>query len=154
MNIKAADLVIGDLVMDGDNVAKITGVKCDGTVETTVSQQSNITLISPIPLTGEFLLFNNFKKLSGDNGIISGEYYFPFTGNSIYKFVTVSIIFYNGDKNMPYCLVRIDTKNSDGTGMNSIHNCDTKSVNQFQHLLRDCNLDCLSDNLSWECKTD
>lgn len=60
--MKINELQIGDWVYDGNSIAQITGITCDGIIETTHNQSSNIELIRPIPLTIEILEKNGFKK--------------------------------------------------------------------------------------------
>ena len=54
------ELMIGDWVLDGDNVAQVTSITCDGIIETTFNETSNIEVIHPIPLTPEILEKNGF----------------------------------------------------------------------------------------------
>lgn len=58
--MKIRDLKTGDIIIDGDKDAVITGLTCDGNIETTVNQYSNIENISDKPLTEEILLKNEF----------------------------------------------------------------------------------------------
>ena len=61
--MKVEELMIGDWIFDGDNVAQITGITCDGIIETTVTETSNIEVIEPIPLTPEILEKNGFENI-------------------------------------------------------------------------------------------
>lgn len=66
--MKANELMIGDWVFDGDEVAKVTSLTCDGIIETTRCI-SNIEVITPIPLTPEILEKNGFILVDKyDNG--------------------------------------------------------------------------------------
>ena len=58
--MKANELMIGDWVIDGKNIAQITSITCDGIIETTFNKSSNIEVIEPIPLTPEILEKNGF----------------------------------------------------------------------------------------------
>lgn len=59
--------MIGDWVYDGNSIAQVTGIICDGIIETTHNQSSNIEIIRPIPLSAEILEKNGFtKKLDAD----------------------------------------------------------------------------------------
>lgn len=58
--MKVEELSIGDWVIDGENIAQITSITCDGIIETTFNEYSNIEAIEPIPLTPEILEKNGF----------------------------------------------------------------------------------------------
>jgi len=58
--MKANELMIGDWVMDGKNIAQITSITCDGIIETTFNESSYIEVIEPICLTLEILEKNGF----------------------------------------------------------------------------------------------
>lgn len=49
------NLMIGDWVLDGNVYAQVTSITCDGIIETTHNETSNIELVEPIPLTPEIL---------------------------------------------------------------------------------------------------
>lgn len=59
--MKAEELMISDWVLDGDNVAQVTGITCDGIIETTLNETSNIEVIHPIPLIPEILEKNGWR---------------------------------------------------------------------------------------------
>lgn len=59
-DMESKDLMIGDWILDGYESAQITSLTCDGIVETTFREFSNIELIAPIPLTSEILKKNGF----------------------------------------------------------------------------------------------
>ena len=59
--MKANGLMIGDWVFDGDEVARVTSLTCDGIIETT-RRISNIEIITPIPLTPEILEKTGFER--------------------------------------------------------------------------------------------
>ena len=63
--MKANELMIANWVIDNGKYAQITGITCDGNIETTVNEKSNIELISPIPLTPEILEKNGFEEWDG-----------------------------------------------------------------------------------------
>ena len=60
--MKIERLQIGDWVYDGDTPAQITGITCDGIIETTVNEKTNIELLEPIHLTKEMLADWGFEK--------------------------------------------------------------------------------------------
>ena len=60
--MEANELMIGDWVIDGKNIAQITLITCDGIIETTFNESSNIEVIEPIPLTPEILEKNGWVK--------------------------------------------------------------------------------------------
>ena len=62
--MKTNELMIGDWVLDGNVYAQVTSITCDGNVETTHNEYSNIELIEPIQLTPEILEKNWFRKIS------------------------------------------------------------------------------------------
>lgn len=59
--MEANELMIGDFVLDGNVYAQVTSITCDGNIETTHNEHSNIELIEPIPLTQEILEKNGFR---------------------------------------------------------------------------------------------
>ena len=69
----ARELMIGDWVLDGNVYAQVTSITCDGNIETTHNEYSNIELILPIPLTPEILEQNGFRFDNSDTGDL--EYY-------------------------------------------------------------------------------
>lgn len=69
----ARELMIGDWVLDGNVYAQVTSITCDGNIETTHNEYSNIELIFPIPLTPEILERNGFRFDNSDTGDL--EYY-------------------------------------------------------------------------------
>ena len=66
--MKAEELTVGDWVYDGNSIAQITGIICDGIIETTHNQSSNIEIIRPIPLTIEILEKNGFEYINDEYG--------------------------------------------------------------------------------------
>ena len=60
--IKAEELMIGDWVLDGTQDAQVTGITCDGIIETTANANSNIELLEPIPITPEILEKNGWER--------------------------------------------------------------------------------------------
>lgn len=71
--MKANELMIGDWVIDGKNIAQIISITCDGIIETTFNKSSNIEVIEPIPLTQEILEKNGLEK--DNHGRLYGEYF-------------------------------------------------------------------------------
>lgn len=65
--MKATDLMIGDWVLDGTQIAQITSITCGGVIETTAHEISNIEVIEPIPLTKDILNQNfDFHTIPSD----------------------------------------------------------------------------------------
>lgn len=60
--MKTNELMIGDFVLDGNDYAQVTSITCDGNIETTHNEHSNIELIEPIPLTPEILEKNGWVR--------------------------------------------------------------------------------------------
>lgn len=118
------ELFTGAYVFDGTSIAQVTGITCDGIVETTRNPKSNIELIEPIPLTEEFFEKNGFKKLD-------------------YDYLKPNVAFDSNDM-----LIRITDLTNSGDGYWNVHidnedfetigSCDVKYVHQFQQLLRLC----------------
>lgn len=73
--MKANELMIGDWIMDGKNIAQITSITCDGIIETTFNENSNIEVIEPIHLTPEILEKNGFEKVLDEDGTECYRYY-------------------------------------------------------------------------------
>ena len=71
--MKVEELTVGDLVYDGNSIAQVTGITCDGIIETTHNQSSNIEIIRPIPLSVEILEKNGLEK--DNHGRLYGEYF-------------------------------------------------------------------------------
>ena len=67
--MNASDLMISDWVYDGNSIAQVTSITCDGIIETTHNQSSNIELIQPISLTVEILEKNGFVKEPDADGL-------------------------------------------------------------------------------------
>ena len=67
--MEAKDLMIGDWLLDGHVYAQVTSITCDGNIETTHNEHSNIELIEPIPLTSKVLEKNGFTKSTPPLGI-------------------------------------------------------------------------------------
>lgn len=53
--MKENELMTGDWVLDGNVYAQVTSITCDGNIETTHNEHSNIDLVEPILLTPEIL---------------------------------------------------------------------------------------------------
>lgn len=64
--MKITELTIGDWVLDGTTKAQATGIACDGEIETTFNEHSNIELIEPISITSEILENNGFEREDND----------------------------------------------------------------------------------------
>lgn len=64
--IDYGSLMIGDYVLDGNEIAQVTNIGCDGIISTTKYMTSNIMNISPIPLTTDILMKNDFEEIEKD----------------------------------------------------------------------------------------
>lgn len=53
--MEAKDLMIGDWVLDGNQIAQVVLLTCDGIIGTTFNESSNIEVVEPIPLTPDVL---------------------------------------------------------------------------------------------------
>lgn len=60
--------MVGDLIYDGNSIAQVTGNTCDGIIETTHNQSSNIEIIRPIPLSAEILEKIGFEYINDEYG--------------------------------------------------------------------------------------
>ena len=129
------ELMIGDYVLDGDNVAQITGITCDGIIETTFNETSNIEVIHPIPLTPEILEKNGFKKDAFTN--LSPDYYFNNDEYSICVNLNSTC-----DKSKSIWIEKRSNRFTVSIE-ESRHSLDKKPlyVYQLQHALRLCNID-------------
>ena len=67
--MKAKNLMIGDWILDGRVYAQVTSITCDGIIETTHNEFSNIELVEPIPLTPEIFKKNGFILKEGEKGV-------------------------------------------------------------------------------------
>ncbi len=72
--MKVTELIVGDWVLDGTQIAQITSITCDGVIETTANEFSNIEVIAPVPLTAEILEKNGFE-FDGDDIYKLGDYH-------------------------------------------------------------------------------
>ena len=66
--MKVEELTVEDWVYDGNSIAQVTGITCDGIIETTHNQFSNIELIRPIPLSAEILEKIGFEYINDEYG--------------------------------------------------------------------------------------
>ena len=106
------ELMIGDWVLDGDNIAQVTSITCDGIIETTFNETSNIEVIHPIPLTPEILEKNGWRcEYYGGRQ----EWWLDKTKFPIVRYSTSDTLHHNG-------IV-------------------LKYVHELQHVLRLCNID-------------
>lgn len=80
--MKVEDLMVCDWILDGRVYAQVTSITCDGIIETTHNEFSNIELVEPIPLTPEILEKNGFKKF------IAGQYILPMENKEIFVCIT------------------------------------------------------------------
>ena len=128
--MKAEDLMIGDWVIDGKNIAQITSITCDGIIETTFNESSNIEVIEPIPLTTEILENNGFKKF--DFLHIKGQYQWAWWENTLIS-VTLWCRELNNDTK-DGMMLKIEAPNSSlCLKVNYIH--------ELQHALRLCGIE-------------
>ena len=61
---------IGSWVLDGVDEAQVTGMTCDGIVDTTYRSRSNVELLSAIPVTREFFEGNGFTWVSDNHSYL------------------------------------------------------------------------------------
>jgi hypothetical protein len=123
--MKANELMIGDWVIDGKNIAQITSITCDGIIETTFNKSSNIEVIESIPLTPDILEKNGFTKSTPPPGIHARCYELD---NKKDKY-NLTIADYNKYKRL---LLDIDSEDSECFNIK----CDC--VHELQHALRLC----------------
>lgn len=118
--MEAKELMIGDWIIDGKNIAQITSITCDGIIETTFNKNSNIEVIEPIPLTSTILEKNEFtlkEEEKGMYGVTIAPYY---TRNDV-----PFEVFCDGD---PFAIWFKDPVN-------------IKYVHQLQHAIRLCGIE-------------
>lgn len=134
--MKATDLMIGDWVMDGKNIAQITLITCDGIIETTFNKSSNIEVIEPILLTSEILEKNGFEK--SYSSILTADGYKKLPQYKYKNTTQVQDICRN--------LITISYSDSEGgvydiqCGIGS-HIYDLKYVHQLQHAIKLCGIE-------------
>lgn len=61
--------MVCDWILDSHVYAQVTSITCDGIIETTHNEFSNIELVEPIPLTPEILEKNGFTLKEEEKGI-------------------------------------------------------------------------------------
>ena len=125
--MKANELMIGDWVIDGKNIAQITSIICDGIIETTFNKSSNIEVIEPIPLTPDILEKNGFTKSTPPPGIHARCYELD---NNKDRY-NLTIADYNKYKRL---LLNVDSEDSECFNIK----CDY--VHELQHALRLCGI--------------
>lgn len=118
--MKANELMIGDWVLDGNIYAQVTSITCDGNIETTHNEHSNIELVKPIPLTPEILEKNGFVLEEGEEGMY-GVVVAPYYSRDDVPFE----VFCDGE---PFAIWFKDPIN-------------IKYVHQLQHALRLCGIE-------------
>ena len=128
-------LMIGDWVLDGDEVTRVTSLTCDDIIETTL-RLSNIEIVTPIPLTAEILEKNGFER--SYSSILTADGYKKLPQYKYKNMVQVQDICRN--------LIKISYSDLEGgvydiqCGIGS-HIYDLKYVHQLQHALRLCGID-------------
>lgn len=125
--MKEKDLMIGDWVLDGNAYAQVTSITCDGNIETTHNEHSNIELVNPIPLTPEILEKNGFTKSTPPPGIHARCYKLD---NKKDRY-NLTIADYNKYKRL---LLDVDSEDSECFNIK----CDY--VHELQHALRLCRI--------------
>lgn len=116
--MKANELMIGDFVLDGNDYAQVTSITCDGNIETTHNEHSNIELIEPIPLTPEILEKNGFEKVQSIYFLKSLNKRYPYLLFIEYNIVNNCLFINDGLIPMPILY-----------------------VHQLQHVLRLCGIE-------------
>ena len=128
--MKANELMIGDWVLDGNVYVQVTSITCDGNVETTHNEHSNIELIEPIPLT---------KEILEKNGFVANKHVYPYP---YYEYINeedkvkVGFAFPQGNRTSykePW--VYIDSENV------FIEHLPCVFVHQLQQILRFCGIE-------------
>ena len=120
-------LTIGDWVLDGNHIAQIVSVTCDGIIGTTFNESSNIEVVEPIPITPEILEKIGFRK-SISPSCIHAKCYELEDKDKKYR---LTIANYNKYKRL---LLNIDSEDAECFNIK----CDY--VHQLQHALRLCGI--------------
>lgn len=132
--MKANELMIGDWVLDGTQIAQITSITCGGVIETTAHEFSNIEVIEPIPLTAEILERNGFGKVLDEYGMECYRYF----NNAGDGYIKISL--YDGGA----CDWIVEIVNYDKFNDNEIdykNSCVFLKVHELQHALKLCGID-------------
>lgn len=128
--MKANELMIGDWVLDGNHIAQVVLLTCDGIIGTTLNESSNIEVVEPIPLTPEIL-----EK----NGFVANKHVYPYP---YYEYevkeikLKIGFAFPQGDKTSykePW--VYIDSERV------FVEHLPCMFVHQLQHALRLCGIE-------------
>lgn len=135
--MECSDLMIGDWVFDGDEVARVTSLTCDGIIETT-RRISNIEIVTPILLTPEILEKNGFKLVEGELYLPAPRYVWIEGGK---RDCFIEVILYNPPIRGVEFLVRINAESTHESGINLTHSCDIEYIHQLQHALKLCKID-------------
>ena len=131
--MKASELMIGDWVLDGNVYAQVTSITCDGNIETTHNEHSNIELVEPIPLTPEILEKNGFEKALDEDGAECYRYYNR-AGDGYIK-----ISLYNGGDG-DWSIEIVNYEKFDNNEIVYNNNFIFLKVHQLQHALRLCGI--------------
>lgn len=127
---RAEELMIGDWVLDGTQDTQVTGITCDGIIETTANANSNIELLEPIPITPEILERNGFRLKE------EGESYTEYVSGDEHSII--ALVFY---KESIYDVDTVlDCELGFFGGLNRIHHCHVKYVHELQHALKLCGI--------------
>lgn len=139
--MKANELMIGDWVFDGDEVARVTSLTCDGIIETT-HRISNIEIVTPIPLTAEILEKNRFIKDAYKDDRLTDTYHLCVPTGFERNSFTIQVRLYKqpicGVNTLVKCWGWLPPYNG---GMNDIHLCSANYVHELQHALKLCGID-------------
>ena len=120
--IRVEELMIGDWVLDCTQNAQVTGITCDGIIETTANAISNIELLEPIPITPEILEKNGFESVKNIFGF------------KTYKLNDDFILEDRGEKK---CLCRSCYKIQPSS---TFWVCNIEHVHELQHVLKLCGI--------------
>ena len=125
--MKVTELIVGDWVLDGTQIAQITSITFGGVIETTAYEFSNIEVIKPIPLTGEILERNGFE------GTPTGDL---FIEKKLWETYAIELFASEGS-----WIIRItDKTNWYIDGCNRI-NLYIKYIHELQHALKLCGIE-------------
>ena len=126
--MKAENLMIGDWVLDGNQIAQVVLLTCDGIIGTTFNESSNIEVVEPIPLTTEILEKNSWEECNWD------------TDDDVQYGYDYGLFYVTWWRNVKLLSCYFEDKNA-GLSYEMISEMPIKYVHQLQHALRLCGID-------------
>ena len=126
--MKAENLMIGDWVLDGNQIAQVVLLTCDGIIGTTFNESSNIEVVEPIPLTTEILEKNSWEECNWD------------TDDDVQYGYDYGLFYVTWWRNVKLLSCYFEDKNA-GLSYEMISELPTKYVHQLQHALKLCGID-------------